>query len=249
MNDNEQRPIIKSGCTLEQLEEMFTREEEEERLQEERLKKEQIDKENRKLLIPVFFVIVLLLVGFAYNHVLSTDQFVLKEYQDMTDVPMLYQTDDKWENEPYAGSTIKVAGCGPTCLSMIHIYMNGDLSYNPAYMARFSEENNYAVPGYGTKWTLFSEGAKKLGLNSKNISPDEKLVMRNLKAGNPIVCVMGPGHFTKTGHFIVFGGVVDGKIVVNDPNAGPDDKRLWAFKTFKKQIKDMWLFVQPNDKK
>ena len=245
----EEKPFIKEGYTFEQLEEMMAQEEKEKLRQEELEKKAQEAKENRKLFIPVMFVVILLLVGFTYNYAMGTDHFKVKEYQDLTDVPMLYQTDEQWANVPYSGSNIKIAGCGPTCLSMVHIYMKGDLEYDPAYMARFCEENNYDAPGHGTKWKVFSEGARKLGLKSKTISPDGNIVVKNLKAGNPIVCVVGPGHFTKYGHFIVLAGYIDGKIVVNDPNAGPDSKRLWKFNTFKDQIKEMWVFEKNENKK
>ncbi|MFR2951407.1 MAG: hypothetical protein ACLTKG_09010, partial [Collinsella intestinalis] len=33
-------------------------------------------------------------------------------------MPHLYQTDPLWANKPYAGSNIRIAGCGPTSLSM-----------------------------------------------------------------------------------------------------------------------------------
>ena len=242
----EEQPLIKGGYTFQQLEEMMEQEEKEKSRQEELKNKALEAKEERKLLIPVMFVIVLLLIGATYNYALGTDQYKVKEYQDLTDVPMLYQTDDQWKDVPYSGSNIEIAGCGPTCLSMIYIYMNGDLTYDPAYMARFCEKNNYDAPGYGTKWKVFSEGAKKLGLKSKTIAPNKDLVEKNLKKGNPIVCVMGPGYFTQVGHFIVLAGYIEGKIVVNDPNAGPENKRLWEFNTFKDQIKEMWVFEQPE---
>lgn len=34
-------------------------------------------------------------------------------------MPYLYQTDPLWANKPYAGSNIRIAGCGPTSLSMV----------------------------------------------------------------------------------------------------------------------------------
>jgi len=47
-----------------------------------------------------------------------------------------------------------------------------------------------------------SEGAKSLGVNDKSIPLNRDVIIDTLKSGQPIIATMGPGTFTKTGHFI-----------------------------------------------
>ena len=70
----------------------------------------------------------------------------------------------------------------------------------------------------------------------------EDRVIDNLEVGNPIVCIVGPGPFTTTGHFIVLAGVdEDGNIKVNDPNSIARSSRTWRFSEFEDQIEAMWV--------
>ena len=70
---------------------------------------------------------------------------------------------------------------------------------------------------------------------------DKNRVFKNLEAGNPIICVMGPGDFTTKGHFIVMVGCEDGKIKVNDPNSKANSEKLWNYDDIYKQIKNLWV--------
>ena len=67
-------------------------------------------------------------------------------------------------------------------------------------------------------------------------------IAENLKVGNPVVAVMGPGDFTTEGHFIVFVDYEDGKIKVNDPNSKVNSEKLWEFESISSQIKQLWVF-------
>ena len=134
-----------------------------------------------------------------------------------------------------------LTGCGPTCLSMVSIYLLNDAKYTPKYIAEFSERNGYSVPGNGSAWTLISEGGKKLGLDVIEIPLDENRIIRNLEVGNPIICIMGPGNFTTSGHFIVMTEYVDGKIKVNDPNSKARSDKLWNLSDIKYEIRNLWV--------
>ena len=68
----------------------------------------------------------------------------------------------------------------------------------------------------------------------------ESIIIDNLKAGNPIICVMGKGDFTSTGHFIVMRKYENGKIWVNDPNSYENSEKGWEYDRIKSQIKNLW---------
>lgn len=172
----------------------------------------------------------------------ETHEINLSKYENCKTVPLLMQWDQDWGYSEYAGDLFGLTGCGPTSLSMVTIYLTGDVTMNPKKMAEFATKNNYTTNGNGSKWTLFSEGGKKLGLDVTELPLDETRIINNLEVGNPIICAMGPGDFTTSGHFIVLVGYEDGKIKINDPNSYQNSKKLWSFEKIKDQIKNLWAF-------
>lgn len=169
-------------------------------------------------------------------------QIDLSEYADGSSVPLLMQWDQRWGYQMYAGNYFGLSGCGPTCLSMVAIYLSGDTSMNPRVMGEFSTEHGYASEGNGSAWALFSEGGKELGFDVTEIPLSCQRVMDNLEVGNPIVAIMGPGDFTTGGHFIVLAGSEDGKIRINDPNSRENSEKLWDYDEISDQIRDLWVF-------
>lgn len=182
---------------------------------------------------------------FVCNYPLKKDEAVVSgsiQNDIEGEVPLLLQWDQQWGYKIYAGDVMGLTGCGPTCLSMVAIYLTGDETLTPAYMADFATENGYAVDGSGSAWSLFSEGGEKLGFDVTEISADQDRILENLDVGNPIVAIMGAGDFTTTGHFIVFTGTEDGKIKVNDPNSRSNSEKLWDYDDIDTQIRDLWVF-------
>ena len=181
---------------------------------------------------------------FVLNYPIRKDlnpEIDLTEYLDGNDVPLLLQWDERWGYSQYAGELMGLSGCGPTCLSMVCLYLLDDASYTPRYIAQFATENGYSVSGNGSSWTLISKGGEKLGLDVTEIPLDENRIIRNLEVGNPIICVMGPGFFTSTGHFIVMTGYEDGYIKVNDPNSPNRSEQTWKLTEVMTQIRNLWV--------
>ena len=155
-------------------------------------------------------------------------------------VPLFLQWDPMWGYEKYGSSIIAVTGCGPTALSMAGYYLTGDASFNPKEMAAFSREKGYYEPGYGSSWTLISQGGPKLGLTVKELPLVKKKMVNALEAGHPVILALGAGDFTTAGHYIVLTGVEDGKFRVNDPNSRVRSQRLWSYEELEGQIRNIW---------
>lgn len=81
-----------------------------------------------------------------------------------------------------------------------------------------------------------------MGLQGTQISLSESVINTYLDRGNPIVCSVGPGDFTTTGHFIVLLKTSDGKYVVRDPNSIERSKKLWTYEDLSSQIRNLWAF-------
>ncbi len=167
-------------------------------------------------------------------------------YADYEGVPLFIQWDKQWGYLDYAGSVAGLSACGPTCLSMVTYYFTRDSEMTPAYMMEFAEENGYGLAGSGTQWSLFSQGAEKLGLNMKELTADqiasEEQIAKVLNSGRLIVVNVKPGIFTTVGHYMVVVGYEDGKFRINDPNSPANSEKLWEFEEFAQDIKMMWSF-------
>lgn len=161
---------------------------------------------------------------------------------DRSAVPLLLQWDSRWGYEKYGSDMMAITGCGPTCLAMVGYYLTGDAdTFDPAAVAAFSEKNGYYASGYGSSWTLISEGGVKLGLDVTEIPLVKKRMTENLEVGNPIILAMGKGDFTSSGHYIVLTGLEDGKFKVNDPNSYENSEKLWSYEELEHQIRNIWV--------
>lgn len=170
----------------------------------------------------------------------------LSEYAGSDDVPLFLQWDQRWGYIQYGSDVAGLTGCGPVCLSMAAYYITGDSAMTPDRIIRFALENGYCIPGDGTSWSLISEGGMRLGLDVTEIPLVESRIYANLEAGNPIICVMGPGDFTTSGHYIVMVGLENGLIRVNDPNSIANSQKLWDYDDISSQIRNLWVIRSGN---
>lgn len=158
------------------------------------------------------------------------------------DLPLLMQWDKRWGYAPYGSSDVAIAGCAPTCLSMVIVGLTGNADATPDQVAAYAQEAGYYQEGTGTAWAIMTEGCEYYGIHGTELSLDKSVVMKHLDAGEPIICSMRPGNFTVAGHFIVLKKEVNGKIMVNDPNSRARSKVLWKYETLESQIKNLWAF-------
>lgn len=157
-------------------------------------------------------------------------------------MPHLYQTDPLWANKPYAGSNIRVAGCGPTSLSMVYTYLTGKTDLDPVAMASFAEEHNFAPTG-ATEWRFMTDGAAAIGLRSTPVAPSRASIASALDAGMPIICCLTPGDFTTVGHFLVIKGMDSrGMVEIHDPNSPYNSAKRWPISQILPQIEALWAF-------
>ncbi len=143
-------------------------------------------------------------------------------------IPLFLQYDPRWANERYGSSTIKSGGCGPTCLAMVVVGLTGK-NVTPKHVADWSVANGHRAEGQGSYWSLMTAGGKYYGLKVEAISrKNPSKIAEELSKGNPIIAAMGPGHFTKAGHFIVLRGIDGGNVYVNDPASVERSNKVWS---------------------
>lgn len=177
---------------------------------------------------------------FVLDYPVREDKGIDLSAYDRETVPLFLQWDKMWGYETYGSSYLAVTGCGPTCLAMAGYYLTGEETMNPLTVAEFAEKGGYYARGYGSSWTLISEGAGKLGLTATELPLVKKKMVSALEAGNPVILALGKGDFTTTGHYIVLTGVEDGLFRVNDPNSWENSKKLWSYEQLESQIRNIW---------
>lgn len=164
----------------------------------------------------------------------------LAQYANSESVPLFLQWDTRWGYLPYGSDMAAITGCGPVCLSMAAFYLTGDEQFSPDNMIAFAADNGYYSPGNGSSWTLISEGGEKLGFQVTELPLDKDRIFKSLSSGEPVICVVGPGDFTSSGHFLVMTGIENGMLRINDPNSIENSSKLWDYEQIKGQIKNLW---------
>lgn len=158
-------------------------------------------------------------------------------------MPYLYQIDPQWSHETYSGGRMRLQGCGPTALCMVYIELTGATDMDPVSMAQFATEHGYATEQNGSSWSLMTDGAATLGLTAKQLTPSESALRAELEAGRPVICIMNPGHFTSSGHFIAIEKLdADGKAVVHDSNSWARSQKTWDLSTICSEAASAWSF-------
>jgi hypothetical protein len=158
------------------------------------------------------------------------------------EMPLLLQWDKRWGYRLFAGEEMALSGCGPTCLSMVLVYLTGDTSMNPYQVAQWADQNGYGIDGQGSSWTLMSDGAAELGLEVEELPLWEGNITQALDQDHPVICCMGPGDFTATGHFIVLYDYDQHGFFVKDPNSRKNSSIQWSYDCLEGQIRNLWSF-------
>ena len=170
------------------------------------------------------------------------DKDRLQSYEGVDLDGLIYynQLDERWANEKYGKTdTIGVAGCGPTALAIAISNLTGDET-DPVEVAEWSYENGYVCEGSGSYISLIPNAAEHFGLSVEKLGKSSaEEIKQHLEDGKMIIAIMGAGHFTNTGHFIVLRGVTDdGKILVADPVSYKRSTMAWDVSTILKEVKN-----------
>jgi len=183
---------------------------------------------------------------FVLNYPLrESSEIDLSGYNRKEGVPLFLQWDPMWGYEKYGSDYLAVTGCGPTCLAMAGYYLTGSKNMNPKDLAAFAEDNGYYASGYGSSWTLISQGSSQLGLAAAELPLVKKKLTDALEAGHPVILAMGAGDFTTAGHYIVLTGLENGFFKVNDPNSIENSQKLWSYEQLEGQIRNIWEISLP----
>lgn len=144
-----------------------------------------------------------------------------------TEVVYFNQLDEQYADKPYGTDDIGGYGCGPTSMAIVVSSLTNEI-VDPVAMAEWSYQNGYWCKGSGSYHALIPAAAEAWSLPVEGCPASEpQRVADALSEGKLVVAIMGPGHFTSSGHFIVLRGVKDGKILVADPASYNRSQKEW----------------------
>lgn len=135
-------------------------------------------------------------------------------------IPLIYQsryTRAVCEVEGVSKSAAS-SGCGAAAASMIIAYV-GDFDQTP-YSLFYWAAKNGRYSGDGLDYATLRDMLSRHGVDSRMMGVCAENILRALRENHPIILLMGEGHFTNDGHYIVLRGLdANGKLLVNDPNS------------------------------
>lgn len=108
------------------------------------------------------------------------------------------QGDSAWNQNGYC---IAKAGCGPTSMAVVITSLTGKW-VTPLDTAIWGYQHGF-YSREGSAHEMIPAMATAYGLRCQGVGIDYQAIKKALKAGKPVVCLMGPGYFTRGGHFMV----------------------------------------------
>ena len=114
----------------------------------------------------------------------------------------------------------------------------------------WARDNHYWVSTSGSAHALIPEGAAYYGLSVEPFSDyTEQGMIQALHDESILVALVGPGHFTSSGHFIIIADYWSGSAVrIVDPNSLENTQIPWAGRTYFERIELFspirWSFME-----
>lgn len=175
-------------------------------------------------------------------------------------VPISYlQVDPKWKNIPYATkdevATIGSSGCGPTACAMI-VATLADSNITPVEACAWALSKGFKAYRQGTYYSFVSQYLKKYDIEAQILN--DANIYHNLKAkaheealatigsGDWVLCCMGKGRWTSSGHFILWYANNGSYALIRDPNSTKTNRIKAPISTLQNEVKYYWHIKVQN---
>lgn len=160
------------------------------------------------------------------------------------------QYDSRWSSTIYTknntynkSQTIRNSGCGPTAMADI-VATWWDNKVTPKTLAALSVANGYRTENSGTAWDFFRFCAQKYGARKFIQTSSYTIAAKALNEGACVICSMGPGLYTKQGHFICWWKTDGTYNYVNDPASSASARAKSKCNIIKTQAKQYFIFYK-----
>lgn len=163
------------------------------------------------------------------------------------------QLDIRYKDTYYGEDLLSTHGCGPTAIAMVVSSLT-DKRLSPPDAAKFCVDAGGYAKGQGTYFSLFPRLADFFDLRYESVPPDKESIASALSRGALIIAIMGRGHFTDSGHFIVLRGMEEGKVRILDPFSKQKSDKAWEVSIILREVKNVssggpfWAYYPADEK-
>ena len=182
----------------------------------------------------------------------------------LNEKPVSYlQTDKRWAKWPYSNSkentNIGASGCGPTAMAMV-IATWVDPSVTPVTTCQWSLDHGYKATGNGTYQSYFVPQAAAYDLECYRVNTSSIQYMSSANAakyhqeahdavdeGHLVICLMGKGLWTSSGHFILWYSNDGDDVLINDPASTKAARLRNTFAKLKSEVRYYWVVKVPKE--
>ena len=182
----------------------------------------------------------------------------------LNEKPVSYlQTDSRWAKWPYSNynenTNIGASGCGPTAMAMV-IATWVDPSVTPVTTCQWSLDHGYKATGNGTYQSYFVPQAAAYGLECYRVNTSSIQYMSSANAakyhqeahdavdeGHLVICLMGKGLWTSSGHFILWYSNDGDDVLINDPASTKAARLRNTFAKLKSEVRYYWVVKVPKE--
>lgn len=169
-------------------------------------------------------------------------------------IPVSYlQIDPRWKNISYATkgevATIGSSGCGPTtCAMVVATLVNPKIT--PVEACAWALSNGFKAYHQGTYYSFILQYLNKFGISAQLLTQSNMYHQPNnpafseaveaVKNGDYVICCMGKGHWTSSGHFILFYAIDGTYALIRDPNSTKQNRIKAPLSQLANEIKYCW---------
>lgn len=161
------------------------------------------------------------------------------------------QGDSAWNQNGYR---IAAAGCGPTSMAIVISSLTKQW-VTPIDTAVWGYEHGY-YSAAGSAHEMIPAMAEAYGLKCKGVGTNYNSIKKALKKGKPVIALMGPGYFTRKGHFMVLIDIdKNDNVTVADVASRARSSYKYALSDIISQSKNagaggpFWIISKPKTKK
>lgn len=160
------------------------------------------------------------------------------------------QYDSRWARKSHRFSdgtaTIGGSGCGPTsCANIISALVNSKVT--PVTTWNWFIKHGYMTGSQGAYWGGILACLKAYGIKPVTVTNDKNKIKAYLRKNYMCVAIMGPGNWTRGGHYITPYYVdSNSNVYISDPASTASNRLKNRYSLFASQKRNAWIVIDPK---
>jgi predicted double-glycine peptidase len=177
--------------------------------------------------------------------------------KDMIRPSFMKQIDSRWASKRYRTSdggypSVGGAGCGPACVANVINALTKGIT--PLTVFKYACKKGYMTANSGTYWSGIPAMLKHYGIKTVETLPHnsegKKKLKAYLKKNYWAINIMGPGTWTRGGHYILAYYVdSNDNVYISDPASYAENRAKNTFNHMWNEQRQAWVVIDPNQYK